>query len=176
MLRILFLLIYSFPFIVWAADEPTIWYEKALSSSYIKLRSPDGDRQQLSIEDPFFRRYSQAFADRYGMPQEWVVAGLEGAEAIAFRVSDHLPSFCKGNEDGDIDQIECVQPLQCELDLYLEKDTPITRNNPGTVSRFNFFAAAPLAVLPLSRGAWTNSSIVSRNTLPEFGCLDDLLH
>ena len=131
MLRILSLLIFSFPFVVWAADEPTIWYEKALSSSYIKLRSPDGDRQQLSIEDPFFRRYSQAFADRYGMPQEWVVAGLEGAEAIAFRVSDHLPSFCKGNEDGDIDQIECVQPLQCELDLYLEKDTPITRIIPG---------------------------------------------
>lgn len=46
------------------------------------------------VEDPHVWAYTEAFAERFGMPREWITEGLEGVEALAYRVDKRTARFC----------------------------------------------------------------------------------
>lgn len=62
--------------------------------------------------------YNQAFAEKFGMPTEWVNPELQGVEAAAFRVeesSNVKTCGMAGKED------QCIPGGNCMLDLYVDE-------------------------------------------------------
>eukprot|EP01034_Spumella_vulgaris_P031122 gene31122-38459_t len=71
--------------------------------------------------DPFVWAYSQAFADRFGMPNEWVDPNLKGALAIAWRTTSIGQMSCGYGGDPNA----CWPPFTCQMDIYVDSDAPI---------------------------------------------------
>ena len=69
--------------------------------------------------------YTQDFADRFGMPQRWVDTELQGAEALAYRIEQHLERSC--GYFGDWDACREVWNY-CYLDIYVRSDAAVPWN------------------------------------------------
>ena len=82
---------------------------------YEELRKPRKG-QGTYLKDPNVWVYTNAFAERFGMPKKWVDDSLEGAEAIAYRVEVSNIEQC-----GFFGEVENCRPQpSCVYDVYLK--------------------------------------------------------
>jgi len=70
---------------------------------------------RVITKDPNVWVYTSEFAQRFGMPEEWVDDTLEGAQAVAYRIEASNRERC-----GYFGEKESCRPdLQCVFDVYL---------------------------------------------------------
>jgi hypothetical protein len=70
---------------------------------------------------PFVWSYTQEFADKFRMPQEWVDPGLKGAMAVAWRISTIGQQSCGLGGDAK----HCWPVLTCLMDIYFDSNAPL---------------------------------------------------
>lgn len=81
--------------------------EPAVSSS---------ERQPGMPLDPHVYVYTAQFAQRYGMPLEWVSSELAGVDAVAYRM---VPAYVECGWNGDPGT--CYRDaMRCEMDMYFD--------------------------------------------------------
>ena len=103
-----------------AADAPR---------TYNSLFTPEGrkaaGRTGTYSKDPHVWVYTRAFAERFGMPEQWIDEGLQGAEALAYRVDwDYYGVKC-----GYFGELETCRPAAaCTLDMYLPDSADLPWN------------------------------------------------
>jgi hypothetical protein len=76
--------------------------------------------------DPWVWGYTQEFARRFRMPEKLIEPWLQGALAVAFRMTTLGRTTCglSGREEN------CWHPLDCQMDLYLDSRTPLPWRRP----------------------------------------------
>ncbi|MEA3194556.1 MAG: hypothetical protein QOD26_2889 [Betaproteobacteria bacterium] len=79
--------------------------------------------------DPYIWAYTNAFAERFRMPKEWIDPGLKGALAVAWRMTSVGNINCGygGKEEN------CWRPLDCQLDTYYDSSIELPWNYPDVV-------------------------------------------
>jgi len=78
-------------------------------------------RQGTYTRDPHIWIYSRRFAERFGMPREWIDDRLQGAEALAYRIDWSTQFTCGyfGQKDA------CYKYFRRVLDLFLDEAEPV---------------------------------------------------
>lgn len=72
--------------------------------------------------------YTEAFAEKFRMPGEWIEPGLQGAVALAYRVE-----FDGGRVCGYDSEPRCRRRVRCVVDAWFDEDLPaLFRNDLGT--------------------------------------------
>jgi hypothetical protein len=95
------------------------WDQKTFESSY---EDEFSNRNQRTFpKDPFIWALSPSFAERFGMPKEWIDPGLNGALAIAWRTTTIGQTRCGYSGSTEM----CWPPFTCQMDIYVDNGTPI---------------------------------------------------
>lgn len=102
--------------------------DAASNASYEDLNTFKPGR--IHAVDPFLWVVSEAFADRFRMPRRWIDPGLQGALAMAWRMSPNETSECGF---GLRDPKDCSPPLTCQLDIYFDSKAPLPWNYTDVV-------------------------------------------
>lgn len=95
-------------------DEPKTWEQRFT----FKGQSRPGPYEK----DPNVWVYTEKFANRFGMPKQWVDPNLKGIEAAAWRRVHTGVTTCgwAGKEDA------CKEEYRCYLDVYIdEREHPL---------------------------------------------------
>lgn len=98
-------------------DRP--WQEKAFNANYEDLHT--FKHKQTYFFDPFIWAYTKEFADRFGMPKEWIDPGLKGALAVAWRMTNIGQTTCGLGGRAD----SCWPTLTCQMDIYFDSEAPL---------------------------------------------------
>lgn len=94
--------------------------------------------------------YTQGFAERFGMPRQWIDEDLKGAYAVAFRV-EVQPARLRGlGGNPDAAMID----RQCILDVFLDVDAPVPWVNDRVAGFRHTPPAATLYLRPRSETDW----------------------
>ena len=124
-----FLLLFILPVVGFA--QP--WHERQLSTDYEERwgLSLDVDRG-ITAKDPYVWRYTSEFAARYGMPEQWITEHLSGVDAVAFRVTFPFKDSCDESANtSNIPNSDCITPIECRLDLYVNEEVEFPNIIPG---------------------------------------------
>jgi hypothetical protein len=79
--------------------------------------------------DPYVWSYSKDFAARFRMPERWIDPGLQGALALAWRMTTIGPIMCGlGGKESN-----CWPPLACQLDVYYDSAIELPWNYPEVI-------------------------------------------
>ncbi|NKC15618.1 MAG: hypothetical protein GKR94_26495 [Gammaproteobacteria bacterium] len=97
----------------WAENYVPYGY-KFQPFSYDAITNPREGRFTFS-KDPNVWVYTRRFAQRFGMPAQWIDDSLQGAEAIAFRIEQSNTQTCGYFGEAD----NCRRNLDCVFDIYL---------------------------------------------------------
>ena len=99
---------------------------------------------QVYQEDINVWVYTQAFAERFGMPEKWVNGKLEGAHAAAFRVEEASARTMFPHKGEDVSK-----PIRyCILDLFLPSDADIPWANDKAADIWWYPPEAPYYLAP----------------------------
>jgi len=98
--------------------------------TYEALFTPEGrkaaGRTGTYHKDPHVWVYTQSFAQRFGMPKQWIDDTLKGAQALAYRVDWDL----YGVQCGYFGETETCSPAAaCVLDMYIPDTAKLPWNN-----------------------------------------------
>ncbi|MFA9462606.1 hypothetical protein [Thiohalorhabdus methylotrophus] len=100
--------------------------------------------QQAYQEDINVWVYTAGFAERFGMPEQWVSRGLEGAHAAAFRVETSSARLMFPHKGKDVSK-----PVRrCVLDLFLPTAADIPWANEKHADMWWYTPAAPTYLMP----------------------------
>jgi hypothetical protein len=109
---------------------------------YATTFTPEAD--QVYQEDINVWVYTQAFADRFGMPEKWVSGDLEGAHAAAFRVETASVRLMFPHKGKDVSK-----PVRrCVLDLFLPSEADIPWANDKVADMWWYTPEAPTYLMP----------------------------
>lgn len=77
--------------------------------------------------DPYVWGYTREFAERFYMPEKWIVSDLKGASAVAFRMMEPNVFYCGLGGDENA----CTTERVCQLDVYYDsRHTALPWNTP----------------------------------------------
>lgn len=95
------------------------WEQRALQSSYKDEFT--FKHRQIFNKDPYVWALSKRFAEKFGMPSEWVDPELQGALAVAWRITTIGQESCGygGVEDA------CRPIFECQMDVYVDSKANI---------------------------------------------------
>lgn len=90
-------------------DQPKTWEQRFTFKGQSRLGP--------YAQDPNVWVYTEGFAKRFGMPQQWVDPNLKGIEAAAWRImpTGHRSCGWGGQENA------CKQEYECYLDVYIDE-------------------------------------------------------
>lgn len=100
------------------------WKQRSWEQQFVQSSYEDEftfKRGEIFTKDPFVWAVSQEFAERFGMPREWIDPGLKGALAVAWRTTTIGLTNCGygGNPNA------CWPAFTCQMDVYVDSATPI---------------------------------------------------
>ena len=95
------------------------WEQKAFQSSYDDKFT--NKHEMVFRKDPYTWALSPEFAERFGMPKDWIDPGLKGALAVAWRTTTIGLTYCGYGSDPNA----CWQPFTCQMDIYVDSKAPI---------------------------------------------------
>lgn len=83
--------------------------------SYQDRQNPRLSQSGPIYKDPNVYVYTAEFARRFQMPEQWISAELQGADAVAWRL---MPSYKQCGWGGD--PKACSDSVRCEVSLYFD--------------------------------------------------------
>lgn len=98
-------------------DRP--WQERAFHANYEDLHT--FKHKQTYFFDPFIWAYTKEFAEKFGMPKEWIDPGLKGAQAVAWRMTNIGQTTCGLGGRAE----NCWPTLTCQMDIYFDSNAPL---------------------------------------------------
>lgn len=98
-------------------DRP--WQERAFHANYEDLHT--FKHKQTYFFDPFVWSYTKEFAEKFGMPKEWIDPGLKGAQAVAWRMTSIGQTTCGLGGRAE----SCWPTLTCQMDVYFDSNAPL---------------------------------------------------
>jgi len=78
------------------------------------------------VYDPFIWAYTKEFADRFRMPEQWIEPELQGALAVAFRMTTIGDTTCGLAKK----ESNCLPSLRCQMDIYYDNSIQLPWNYP----------------------------------------------
>lgn len=91
--------------------------------------------------------YTSEFAERFGMPKEWVDDDLKGAYAVAYRVEYVSGRLMFPHKGPDVS----MPTERCILDVYVPSDAPIPWRDEQVADFWVMTPSSPTYVLPQSK-------------------------
>jgi len=101
--------------------------DKVFNSSYEDINT--FKHKNVHDVDPFQWVYTEAFADKFRMPRQWIDANLKGALALAWRMTTVGKNTCGYGRSPQ----SCWPSLTCQLDVYFDSKTPLPWNYTDVV-------------------------------------------
>jgi hypothetical protein len=131
-----------FPILITTFSAPS-W-----GDTYEEISTPKAD--QAYSEDINIWVYTEAFAKRFAMPEQWIDNDLKGAYAVAFRVetsSERLMFPHKGPE-------VAMPNRRCILDVYIPADASIPWVDDRISDKWWYTPDSPTYLPPQSKEDW----------------------
>lgn len=120
------------------------WHDRVYNSRYedyytFKHRKP-------YILDPWTWGYTKEFADRFRMPEQWIEPELQGALAVAWRMTTIGDATCGLSQRED----SCWKPLSCQMDVYYDNKIELPWIRPEVVrdNRMPDLSSSRFLVIP----------------------------
>lgn len=95
------------------------WEERSFKGTYKDFYT--FKHQKSFFFDPYIWAYSQEFADRFRMPNEWIDPELKGAIAVAWRMTTIGQTMCGLGGRAE----SCWPQLTCQMDMYFDNRTSL---------------------------------------------------
>lgn len=122
------------------------WEDRMFKGTYEDTYT--GKRRKTYFSDPFTWAYSQNFADKFRMPQAWVDPELQGALAVAWRMTTVGQTMCGLGGKPD----NCWPTLTCQMDIYFDEASPLPwRKNSEDRANFTRGLVSTDYLPPLTR-------------------------
>ncbi|MEY3123567.1 MAG: hypothetical protein RLZZ573_87, partial [Pseudomonadota bacterium] len=122
------------------------WEDRMFKGTYEDTYT--NKRTMTYFSDPFVWAYSQNFADKFRMPQAWVDPELQGALAVAWRMTTVGQTMCGFGGKAE----NCWPTLTCQMDIYFDGASPLPwRKNSEERANFTRGLVSTDYLPPLTR-------------------------
>lgn len=122
-----------------------VWFGVVSAATYEETFTPKAGKAYS--EDINVWVYTPEFADRFGMPKEWIDDELKGAYAVAFRVEYVSGRLMFPHKGPDVS----MPTERCILDVYVPSDAPIPWRDGQVADFWVMTPSSPTYVLPQSK-------------------------
>ncbi|ATE61476.1 hypothetical protein [Thauera sinica] len=104
--------------------EGTPWNQRTWEQRFVQSDYEDAftfKHGETFYRDPFVWAVTKEFAERFGMPRQWIDPALKGALAVAWRITTIGRPLCGLGGDPEA----CSPAFTCQMDIYVDNDAPI---------------------------------------------------